>query len=871
MQTIDNLCQITVRETAGLDRTNDPVRTGLPFPKGVVTDPNALHLKKQDGQCLNFQAKTLEFWPDKSVKWALFDFMVSVPANTEMTLNLSTALAKQSETTNRKAKISIKEQSGSLLINTSPTLFKLSNHGQCLDSVSFAGSELIESSIPQLTLQDVKGNKLTVKQSRPKIEESGPLHCSVLTTGTFNDNKGKFFANFTIRYSFWAGLSTVKVEFTLHNPKAALHAGGLWDLGDKGSIFFKDLSLKIGLTGEKPAVAWQVEPGQKTCYEPCDRFVLHQNSSGGKNCDSPNHLNCNNEKTVSFSGYRVTATSRDQTKIYAEGQRATPWVKLSTTTGWIAGSTQDFWQNFPKSIKTANNAINISLFPEEQKHNFELQGGEKKRHTIFLDFGTTISETNIKNYLQPVEVSVSPEWLEKAEAIPYLSAPGEHDSLKYQDYIQHIIEGKNSFFNKREIIDEYGWRNFGEQYADHEAVNHTGNAPFISHYNNQYDFILGAATHFFRSEDQRWRNLMVQQAKHLIDIDIYNTSEDKQSYNHGLFWHTDHYQEAGTCTHRTYSKKALAGLSSKNAYGGGPSNEHNYSSGLLHYYYLTGDCEAQKTVIGLANWVISMDNGSKTIFGIIDEGATGLASQTVDVAYHKAGRGAGNCINTLIDAYRLTGKQRYMAKAEELLTRCIHPEDNIDALDLTEPELRWSYLVFLQSIGKYLDYKAELGEIDYHFHYARESLLHYATWMKEYEVPYKDVLHKVDIPTETWPAHDIRKCHIFFLAAKYCRKQDEEEYRQKAIFFFQRGLDDLLSFETAHLTRPLVIMAVYGQVYSYFMKKNCQFTVPPHNYNFGSPTDFIPQRARLKTTLRFKAKIVANFIKATVSAKLRKP
>ena len=66
------------------------------------------------------------------------------------------------------------------------------------------------------------------------------------------------------------------------------------------------------------------------------------------------------------------------------------------------------------------------------------------------------------------------------------------------------VEGPQSFFSKREVIDEYGWRNFGDIYADHEAVNHDGPDKFISHYNNQYDFIYGAAVHFLRSGDRRW-------------------------------------------------------------------------------------------------------------------------------------------------------------------------------------------------------------------------------------------------------------------------------------------------------------------------------------------------------------------------------
>ena len=150
-------------------------------------------------------------------------------------------------------------------------------------------------------------------------------------------------------------------------------------------------------------------------------------------------------------------------------------------------------------------------------------------------------------------------------------APHASESERYNVYVESVIEGPNSFFENREVIDEYGWRNFGEVYADHEAVKKLEGEPLVSHYNNQYDFLNAACIHFLRSGDDRWRQLLAEGVRHIIDIDIYNTNQDRSDYNGGLFWHTDHYREAATATHRTYSRRNESG---KN-YGGGPSNEHN--------------------------------------------------------------------------------------------------------------------------------------------------------------------------------------------------------------------------------------------------------------------------------------------------------
>ena len=161
--------------------------------------------------------------------------------------------------------------------------------------------------------------------------------------------------------------------------------------------------------------------------------------------------------------------------------------------------------------------------------------------------------------------------------------------------------------------------------------------------------------------------------------------------------------------------------------------------------------------------------------------------------------------------------------------------------------------MFLQALGKYLELKLELGEKDYCYHYARTSLLRYAGWMLDNEVPYKDILHKVEIPTETWPAQDIRKCHVLYLASRYADPAMHVTLKRRAAFFFERCIRDLLSFGTAYLTRPLVILCVYGYVHSYFQRQaDTPVLDVRHGYEFGEPRVFLPQRDRLKNELRRK-------------------
>ena len=157
---------------------------------------------------------------------------------------------------------------------------------------------------------------------------------------------------------------------------------------------------------------------------------------------------------------------------------------------------------------------------------------------------------------------------------------------------------------------------------------------------------------------------------------------------------------------------------------------------MLHYHYLTGNPQAKETVLGLADWVIRSDDGALTLLSILDDGPTGAASATREPDYHGPGRGCGNSVNALLDAWLLSGEKRYLEKAEALIRRAVHPHDDVAAMGLLHAESRWSYTVFLIVLAKFLEIKAESAQIDAMYSYARASLLHYTKWMLMHERPY---------------------------------------------------------------------------------------------------------------------------------------
>jgi hypothetical protein len=736
-------------------------------------------------------------------------------------------------------------------ISTGQAGFHVNKAGRFpFEQIIVNGNEVLDSTSPGVVLMDANDRTWKAEITELLVETSGPLRATIYLEGSFSRASEKQpFAVFFSRLHFFAGHSLLKIDFTVRNPRAAKHRGGLWDLGDPGSIFFEDLSLHLQFAGEdRGTVFWSAEPKAAMKQAPGGMVEIYQDSSGGENWQSRNHVNRFAKVMNAFRGYRV----RTDSDIISGGDRAQPTVVLSSQNRCVAGSVQSFWQNCPKALEASDNQLVVRLFPGRHADTFELQAGEQKTHTAYLDFADRLGTRNPLAWVhEPLVARANPEWYAQSEVFPYIVPESQDPNPAYLDLVHSAIEGENDLFQRREIIDEYGWRHFGELYADHEAAYYSGPKPVISHYNNQYDAIHAFALHYARSGDLRWFQLMLDLARHVIDIDIYHTLEDKAAYNGGLFWHTDHYTDAATSTHRSFSKTTMEERGLKD-YGGGPSNEHLYTTGLMTYYFLTGDVRAYEAVTGLSDWVIRIDDGSQTPLRFLSRGATGLASQTGSRDYHGPGRGAGDSINALLDAYRLSHKADYLQKAEELIRRCIHPLDRIDALNLLDAERRWSYLVFLQVLGKYLDCKTEWNMSDHMFHYARESLLSYARWMSHHEVPYSQLMDRVEYPTETWVVHDLRKSNIFEWAAKYSVGDERQQFLIKAKFFYENCLSDLTDYTTKTCTRPLVLLLHYGAMHSYFQlqDKTPKTEFEDRRKSFPPPQVFKSQRRLVEDRLK---------------------
>jgi hypothetical protein len=815
-----------------------PITVGLPFPRGTLHDSDRLGLFDDENQPAPLQKETLARWSDGSVRWLLLDFLL--PAARKGTIEW--ALGDQGPTAShaRPEPISIRDEPGALVVNTGVATFQVDcNQLSPLKKVSLGGREIMRSS--RVALLDPKNRLGTPRVDQVAVETHGPVRATVRLEGSF---KGRVPCRFVARLCFFAGTGLVRFRLTLHNPRRARHPGGIWDLGDPGSMLFRDLSLELDMEGtESPRASWAAEPGQPL-QSTDGSLEIYQDSSGGENWKGRNHVNRNRSVPNSFRGYRARSAAGERT-----GLRANPVVSLTCGEGRMTAALPEFWQQFPKSIEADNRCLRVRLFPGQYGDSFELQGGEQKTHTVWLCFGED-GPSALRWVHQPAYARSEPAWYESSRALSHLTAvPLDSSGERLKSLLTEVVDGSNSFFARREIIDEYGWRHYGEVYADHEATYYEGPRPVISHYNNQYDVVYGTLFHYLRTGDARWLRLADPLARHVIDIDIYHTRRDKAAYNGGLFWFTDHYKDAVTSTHRTYSRHNCR--PGDRSYGGGPASDHNFTTGLLHYYYLTGDPQASAAVLSLADWVVNLDDGRKNVLGLVDDGPTGKASGTGADSFQGPGRGAGNSVNALLDAWLLSGQRNYLQKAEELLQRTSHPATDIAALDLLNVEKRWSYTVYLTTLARYLDLKAEAAELDFGYAYGRATLLAYARWMADHEVPYFDHAEQLEFPTEVWAAQELRKANVLRLAAAHADEPLRSRFLARGQELAERGWNDLLRFESRTVARTLAVVMVEGARDAYFrFHPVAAVPRPATEPDFGKFTTFVPQRSRVSAQLK---------------------
>jgi len=652
-----------------------PLIVSVPFKQYECESMEGWWLASPDGEPVSSTIKAMSHWADGSVKWAQIKANISSETSEVGHWQLQhPSVPKPSSHQNDDYSMTVSESTSEITVQDGELIYHFSlENSSVFPDVFSGGRKVWNGDNFHLVVKDDNQIPLAFLKKAVSISSSDNVSALITVLGIIQVSESTRI-DVSLQFEVLSG-AWLRLKVQIHNPRRAVHSDNLWDLGDESSINLSELSLRFQKSNGT-SVSYRAHDKSEWISSVKGNASLFQGSSGGVNWDCINHVDALGQIPNTVKGYQIKSA------------------------GVVWGFTfSKFWQNFPKSLQIDESAITMGIFPMEQGSTYELQGGERKTHEIVYSFSEQ------QDSLDWVDCSalftVPKSEVIGASVLRYAENDG---GAAYNALIENSLNPQNGFLAKREAIDEYGWRNFGDIFADHETLYHESDDLFISHYNNQYDPIYGFARQFLLTEDERWFELMDDLAKHVLDIDIYRTDEDRVEYNHGLFWHTDHYKKAYTCSHRSYSRDHYKDCDGDK--GGGPGGEHCYTSGLVLYYQLTGSLDARDAVINLTNWVRYFYEGNGGVLDTFKNLATKerhkflslVKGQKVLRYDYRLDRGTGNYIRALLDSFEITKDKKYIRKVESIFMSTFSDNDDFAARKLDDPEYTWFYSIFLQEI-----------------------------------------------------------------------------------------------------------------------------------------------------------------------------
>ena len=560
---------------SGIDRKNEPVTVGIPFPKGVLSEKNGIPQLSLEGTD-EFQFRTLARWPDESVSWTLVDFQAGCQAD-RMNKNIR-VIRGNGNSSGRFLASELKDKiiidTGSIMITISKKAFNL------FESVVANGQELISSGTSKgIVCVDGEG-KTYLASGGPEckviIEENGPVRCVVKATGTHYAGR-KRMMDYTVRMHFYKDKSRARVIYTLRNASKKQFE----------HVFIRSLDLVTELSLPGP---YQVEMAKHNgvikerfsnknddlvCYQAVSDFP--QKYAGDAFYDkAPIPPDYKRERKRGFvqEGYWIKKNNR----ILASGKRNEypdlAFFDISNGSGmgmtigirFAAG----WW---PKSLRAnADGTIEVGLWPKENEVSYWIRYGSHNTFEVMYDFHTEVIDpkASMKKFQYPLvaKAPVKSYDIDVTEIYP----------------LYHFVP----FDDERRFIEKKGWE-YGRKAKNRRAkmkiwrYHYWGWGGFW----NQHDFARIGLVNFLRETEDP-----------LKAGEYFLSSEARFNYNADwAIYHSDDY-ECTRCTKRGYgpeknkNKAMLAGVTF--------DFEHPHWYGLSLYYYMTGDEHIRESILDFA-------------------------------------------------------------------------------------------------------------------------------------------------------------------------------------------------------------------------------------------------------------------------------
>ena len=526
--------ELTVSETAGLARTQEPVTLGVPLPRSAnIADAASLRVVAADGATpVPAQIQVTARWDGppadttKPIRWALIDFQADVAANGSATYYLKDGGGSAPSgiiVTTTASQITV--ATGAVTVTLSRTSFNL------FDTVDLGLGPIVSSPIDGLTLTGAAGafSAWKVAATDVSVETAGPLHTVIhargrLSTGSATLTGGDAAAlyggsaqgqelEYRFRLHFFAGKGTVRVEQTLIND-----GNGLNGSGPNNSLYVK--SLVLGTTLNLGAAQTAVVDGVTSTGTSADQYRLSQSHSV---------VNATDE-TANFS-YSITKNGG----AIGSGARARGFVDLSDANQGLTVALRYFWQSYPKALRAGGNQIAADLLPDTGT-NYVQRGGQYLTHELIYSFhpggfAAAGGDAAVTAFQNPLAARANPTWYADTQGLGLIGPsgltstdPDRQEAFNRFEQQQRVkinaAEASNlksilTYREHRELAgDWYGWNDFGDMRWRY---------PTGSLFSGiQYDWPYSLLLHYLRTGNRAFMDLGLEMVRHQADFDIHH-------------------------------------------------------------------------------------------------------------------------------------------------------------------------------------------------------------------------------------------------------------------------------------------------------------------------------------------------------------
>ncbi|MFH0731165.1 MAG: hypothetical protein V2B19_33080 [Pseudomonadota bacterium] len=637
---------LTIKDNSGVTRVSWPVTTGVPLPYGLCHDTGQLRLDDAEGHEIPCQFEVLSrYWArDRSIRWVLLDFQVTLKPNQKQQLFLTNESPAEKIT----APINIREEKDRFEIVTGALRAVIpKTGGTVFERVEISGNPVIVAGRedgPFIWSGEVhqmahfQGNswnthgwdadkaveKTNIIESIYRgalfdrgsaiIENAGPMRVVILIKGRHHpvEKRGGILSdglyNYTIRLHFYRGKTYVKAEYAIENS-------------DRHSPLYNHMFRQAGLEHrlklDEQAVATAGGVGAMDGIAPVGTVSLKKDQSVWLHQLRGENTQKYGRNITTSGGYVVGVTSAKTSApvVLAQGSKGR-YVDIADDKKGLAMATRYFWEEAPMAIEASAKQVRIDVharkLPTEgvpsPQPAYDLDFGERTIHDLLYYFHTgTAREADVEAVAEafeyPLFAYAPPAWYADTEAWYFEISPEMATPNRSAKTDGHWIPEQSGFRG-------HGYMHGYNSGGHHESEN-SGWLSFLRSGNLQELGKNLVLSRWSIAHNPGWcyeRNRLQfgqDESKYRVLDETLQDWDQLTGFGRKDFYLWLSNETYIAKTNEGTAQKYRGGETYFNKYKWLPDIEHYALFRLFEYYYLTGDKRALDAIHGMVNWAIN--------------------------------------------------------------------------------------------------------------------------------------------------------------------------------------------------------------------------------------------------------------------------